>query len=86
MEIIHGLDFKLENSSISLGKFDGLHKGHRLFLCFLFGIVAGTFLMNGLLADFAGKIGIYSKYFFNGVNVYDVNVDKMDFFMFCIKK
>lgn len=63
-----------------------LHKGHRLFLCFLFGIVAGTFLMNGLLADFAGKIGIYSKYFFNGVNVYDVNVDKMDFFMFCIKK
>ena len=32
MEIIHGLDFKLENSSISLGKFDGLHKGHRLLL------------------------------------------------------
>ncbi len=62
------------------------HTGHRLFLCFLLGIVAGTFLTNVLLADFADKIGIYNKYFVKGANVYDVNVDKMDFFIFCIKK
>jgi len=32
MEIITGLDFKLKNSSISLGKFDGIHRGHRFLL------------------------------------------------------
>lgn len=32
MEIINGLDFALKNSSVSLGKFDGLHKGHRFLL------------------------------------------------------
>lgn len=32
MEIITGLDFQLKNSSISLGKFDGLHRGHRYLL------------------------------------------------------
>lgn len=32
MEIIKGLDFKIENSAVSLGKFDGFHRGHRLLL------------------------------------------------------
>lgn len=32
MEIITGRDFKLENSSVSLGKFDGVHRGHRFLL------------------------------------------------------
>ena len=32
MDIIKGLDFKIENSAVSLGKFDGIHKGHRLLL------------------------------------------------------
>lgn len=32
MEIIAGEDFKLENSSVSLGKFDGIHRGHRFLL------------------------------------------------------
>lgn len=32
MEIINGLDFTLKNSSVSLGKFDGIHKGHRFLL------------------------------------------------------
>mgnify|MGYP002795726577 CR=1 FL=1 len=32
MEIINGLDFKIENSAVSLGKFDGFHRGHRLLL------------------------------------------------------
>ena len=32
MEIIKGLDFSLKNSSVSLGKFDGIHRGHRFLL------------------------------------------------------
>ncbi len=32
MEIITGLDFSLKNSSVSLGKFDGIHLGHRFLL------------------------------------------------------
>jgi len=32
MEIITGRDFKLRNSSVSLGKFDGIHLGHRFLL------------------------------------------------------
>lgn len=32
MDIIKGLDFKIQNSAVSLGKFDGIHKGHRLLL------------------------------------------------------
>lgn len=32
MEIITGRDFKLECSSVSLGKFDGIHRGHRYLL------------------------------------------------------
>lgn len=32
MEILRGLDFRIENSAVSLGKFDGIHQGHRLLL------------------------------------------------------
>lgn len=32
MKIITGLDFRLKNSSVSLGKFDGIHRGHRFLL------------------------------------------------------
>lgn len=32
MEIITGLDFNVKNSSVSLGKFDGIHRGHRCLL------------------------------------------------------
>lgn len=32
MEILKGTDFKIENSAVSLGKFDGIHLGHRLLL------------------------------------------------------
>lgn len=32
MKIITGLDFKLKDSSVSLGKFDGIHRGHRFLL------------------------------------------------------
>ncbi|MDO4166132.1 MAG: bifunctional riboflavin kinase/FAD synthetase [Eubacteriales bacterium] len=32
MEILRGIDFHIRNSAVSLGKFDGIHKGHRLLL------------------------------------------------------
>lgn len=32
MKLFTGLDFEMENSSISLGKFDGIHLGHRFLL------------------------------------------------------
>lgn len=32
MEILKGLDICIKNSAVSLGKFDGLHRGHRLLL------------------------------------------------------
>ena len=32
MEIINHLDFSVKNSAVSLGKFDGIHQGHRLLL------------------------------------------------------
>ncbi len=32
MNILRGLDFQIKNSAVSLGKFDGIHQGHRLLL------------------------------------------------------
>lgn len=32
MEILKGMDFEIKNSAVSLGKFDGIHLGHRLLL------------------------------------------------------
>lgn len=32
MDILRGTDYKLKNSAVSLGKFDGIHRGHRLLL------------------------------------------------------
>lgn len=32
MEILRGMDLKITNSAVSLGKFDGIHLGHRLLL------------------------------------------------------
>lgn len=32
MDILRGTDFKIKNSAVSLGKFDGIHRGHRLLL------------------------------------------------------
>ena len=45
MEIINGLDFQLQNSSVSLGKFDGVHRGHR----FLLHEIQKNFRMNTFL-------------------------------------
>ena len=32
MEILRGFDIDIKNSAVSLGKFDGIHRGHRLLL------------------------------------------------------
>lgn len=65
MEIYEGLDFTVKNSAVSLGKFDGIHRGHRALLreilsrqglaatVFTFGVARG----NGVMP----KQQIYSK-------------------------
>ena len=63
-----------------------LYVGHRLFLYFLLGIVAGTFILNLLMGNIAHKIGIYSEYFSNGIKIYDIHFDKTAFFIFCCKR
>ncbi len=59
MEVYNGLDFKIKNSAVSLGKFDGIHRGHRLLLSqileqkelvptvFTFGAAHGNGIMPG---------------------------------------
>lgn len=63
-----------------------LNMSHRLFLCFIGGIVLGTILLNFFLGRYAGELGVYSEYFVNGVNMYGDNVNKSSFFIYCIKK
>lgn len=59
MQVYNGLDFTLKNTAVSLGKFDGIHRGHRLLLehitarkdlhpaVFTFGISQGNGIMPG---------------------------------------
>ncbi len=63
-----------------------LKMNHRLFLCFIVGLVLGTFLLNLFLGGFAGKLGVYSEYFINGVDMYGEKVEKFSFFLYCVKK
>lgn len=54
MEIIKGLDFKIENSAVSLGKFDGFHRGHRLLLNRILAqkeLHSTVFTFDGILKD-----------------------------------
>ncbi len=54
MEIIKGLDFKIENSAVSLGKFDGFHRGHRLLLDRILAqkeLHSTVFTFDGILKD-----------------------------------
>lgn len=54
MEIIKGLDFKIENSAVSLGKFDGFHRGHRLLLDRILAqkeLQSTVFTFDGILKD-----------------------------------
>lgn len=55
MEILQGIHFKIKNSAVSLGKFDGVHQGHRLLLQEILKENAGiptvfTFAMDGKVA------------------------------------
>lgn len=59
MEILSGLDYKVADSAVSLGKFDGIHRGHRILLqkildqkewiptVFTFGAMQGNGVMPG---------------------------------------
>ena len=54
MEIIKGLDFKIKNSAVSLGKFDGFHRGHRLLLDRILAqkeLHSTVFTFDGILKD-----------------------------------
>lgn len=61
MEIIKDMDFKLKNSAVSLGKFDGIHLGHRLLLNEILkqkGLVPTVFTFNpGIYSTEDGKPG-----------------------------
>lgn len=58
MEVINGLDIELENTAVCIGKFDGIHKGHRT--------LVETAKKSGkkvvmLSVIFPGKMSIYSE-------------------------
>lgn len=68
MEILKGIDFKIKNSAVSLGKFDGIHQGHRLLLREILEENAGiptvfTFAMDGKTAghDHSFRQQIYGQ-------------------------
>lgn len=51
MDIIRGLDFHIKDSAVSLGKFDGIHRGHRLLLQKIMsagGLVPTVFTFDGI--------------------------------------
>ena len=61
--------------------------GHRLFVLFLIGIVAGTMLVNIFLNQYVDNICIYGEYLTDGferVNL--IALEKVEFFCFCFKK
>jgi riboflavin kinase/FMN adenylyltransferase len=54
MDIIKGLNFHITNSAVSLGKFDGLHQGHRLLLEHITaqsGLHPTVFTFQGIFSD-----------------------------------
>lgn len=64
-----------------------LSEGHRLFVLYFIGIIIGTFLINLFGGAYVDKIGIYGKYLANndgGIN--SIDIDKGEFFSYCVKK
>lgn len=62
MEVLKGIDIKIENSAVSLGKFDGIHLGHRLLLNEILKhkeFVPTVFTFDFKTLDMSGKL-IYS--------------------------
>lgn len=65
MEVLSGMDIKIKNSAVSLGKFDGIHLGHRLLLDEVlkhkeFVPTVFTFGTNAKVPNKTGKL-IYSE-------------------------
>lgn len=61
--------------------------GHRLFFCFILGIITGTVLINFIGVAYADKIGIYSEYVMGTVSGNESEVfSSWSFFIYCIKK
>ena len=58
MKIITGLEFRLKNTAVCIGKFDGIHRGHRLLLQQAGQSGLSTVMMTFLFPD---GTSIYSK-------------------------
>lgn len=54
MDILRGTDYKINNSAVSLGKFDGIHRGHRLLLQEI--LQASPLIPTVFTFDTAGKV------------------------------
>ena len=64
-----------------------IDEGHRLFVLFLLGIVAGTMIINLFGVSYADKICIYGEYLtdsFERLSI--IAMEKGKFFAFCMKK
>ena len=64
-----------------------IDEGHRLFVLFLLGIVAGTMIINLFGVSYASKICIYGEYLTDDLEKLNIIIlEKGKFFAFCIKK
>ena len=57
MQVINNLDFQLNNTAVCIGKFDGLHRGHRLLLS---EAGQGGYTVTMITFSFPDGRGIYS--------------------------
>ena len=57
MQVINSLDFQLNNTAVCIGKFDGLHRGHRLLLS---EAGEGGYTVTMITFSFPDGRGIYS--------------------------
>lgn len=58
---------------------------HRLFFCFIAGILIGTVIINFMADEYIGNIEICNRYFI-GEGGWQSQVSKRAFFLYCIKK
>lgn len=60
---------------------------HRLFFCFIVGILIGTVLLNFFAGAYADKMGIYSEYAMGDIgSLTTEGFSKWSFFTYCIRK
>lgn len=61
--------------------------GHRLFLYFILGLMAGTFLLIFFRGTYSNSMDIYNKYFFKTSNIVPSTAsEKNALYFYCLKK